>query len=124
MILGLASLAARNRVHVAGGNLTRSPGPLVIDVTVSGSVKRRRALTRAGARPGDELYVTGAIGAAAAGLQMLKAGLTAEASGPCGRRYLYPEPRVRTRHAPRPEPGSQRLRRSKRRSGRWRSASG
>ena len=33
MILGLTSLAARNRVHVAGGNLTRSPGPLVIDVT-------------------------------------------------------------------------------------------
>ena len=96
MILGLTSLAARNRVHVAGGNLTRSPGPLVIDVTVSGSVKRRRALTRAGARPGDELYVTGAIGAAAAGLQMLKAGLTAEASGPCGRHFLYPEPRVRT----------------------------
>ena len=55
-------------VHVAGGNLTRSPGPLVIDVTVAGTVKRRRALTRAGARPGDEMYVTGAIGAAAAGL--------------------------------------------------------
>jgi thiamine-monophosphate kinase len=96
MVLGLTSLAARNHVHVAGGNLTRSPGPLLIDVTVSGSVKRRQALTRAGARPGDELYVTGAIGAAAAGLQMLKSGVTAEASGPCGRRFLYPEPRVRT----------------------------
>ena len=31
---GLAALAARHRVHVVGGNLTRSPGPLMIDVTV------------------------------------------------------------------------------------------
>src|SRR5947209_3162205 len=72
MIAGLAALAARHRLHLAGGNLTRSPGPLVVDVTVMGTVKPRRALLRAGARPGDELYVSGTIGAAAAGLQMLK----------------------------------------------------
>src|SRR5437899_7003205 len=72
MVAGLAALAARHRLHLAGGNLTRSPGPLVVDVTVMGTVKPRRALLRAGARPGDELYVSGTIGAAAAGLQMLK----------------------------------------------------
>ena len=54
-------------LHLVGGNLTRSPGPLMIDVTVVGTVKRRQALTRGGARPGDELYVSGTIGAAAAG---------------------------------------------------------
>lgn len=97
LIDGLAALAARHRLHVAGGNLTRSPGPLVVDVTVVGSVKRRRALVRGGARPGDELYVSGTIGAAAAGLQMLRASLTSVPSvvEPCIRRYLYPEPRVR-----------------------------
>ena len=94
MIGGFSALAARNGVHMAGGNLTRSPGPLVIDVTVSGGLKRRQTLTRGGARPGDELYVTGSLGAAAAGLQMLK--LSADASGTCARRYLYPEPRMRT----------------------------
>ena len=94
MIGGFSALAARNGVHMAGGNLTRSPGPLVIDVTVSGGLKRRQVLTRGGARPGDELYVTGSLGAAAAGLQMLK--LSADASGECARRYLYPEPRMRT----------------------------
>src|SRR5436309_263432 len=59
---GLVALALRHRVHVVGGNLTRSTGPLVIDVTVIGTVKRRQALTRSGARPGDELYVSGTIG--------------------------------------------------------------
>ena len=73
---GFAALAARHGMHVAGGNLTRSPGPLMIDVTVLGTVKRRQALTRGGARPGDDLYVSGTIGAAAAGLRMLKERLT------------------------------------------------
>ena len=63
---------ARIALHVVGGNLTRSPGPLIIDVTVVGTVKRRQVLTRAGARPGDDLYVSGTIGAAAAGLELLQ----------------------------------------------------
>ena len=107
IVAGLAALAGRYRLHVAGGNLTRSSGPLVVDVTVVGTVKRRRALLRSGARAGDELYVSGAVGAAAAGLQMLNNGLRSGAHGlagsagdalkveSCLRRYLYPEPRVR-----------------------------
>jgi thiamine-monophosphate kinase len=94
MIDGLLALAARHRMHVAGGNLTRSPGPLVIDVTVSGTVKRRQIATRSGARAGDELYVTGSIGAAAAGLEMLRERV-APPGDTCATRYLYPEPRVR-----------------------------
>ncbi|HMF97717.1 MAG TPA: thiamine-monophosphate kinase [Vicinamibacterales bacterium] len=66
-----ASLARMHRLHVVGGNLTRSPDPLMIDVTVAGSVKRRQALTRAGARAGDEIYVSGTLGSAAAGLATL-----------------------------------------------------
>jgi thiamine-monophosphate kinase len=72
IVSGFAALAAQHRLHLAGGNLTKSPGPLMIDVTVSGSVKRRQVLTRAGARPGDELYVSGTIGAARAGLLLLR----------------------------------------------------
>src|SRR5207342_1454272 len=91
-------VAARFRITIIGGNLTRIDGPLVVDITVVGTVKRRQTLTRAGARPGDDLYVTGAIGAAAAGLQMLRAGgdvAALTAAGPCIQRYLYPEPRLR-----------------------------
>ncbi|MBI4486324.1 MAG: thiamine-phosphate kinase [Acidobacteria bacterium] len=71
VVAGITALALRHRLHIAGGNLTRSPGPLIVDMTVVGSVKRRQALTRSGARPGDEIYVTGTVGAAAAGLGKL-----------------------------------------------------
>jgi thiamine-monophosphate kinase len=98
MIASLATVAARFRITIAGGNLTRIDGPLVLDITVVGTVKRRQVLTRAGARPGDDLYVTGSIGAAAAGLQMLRSGFRDapdSAADPCIQRYLYPEPRLR-----------------------------
>ena len=94
MIGALTALARQHRIHVVGGNLTRSPGPLMIDVTLSGIVKPRQWLTRGGARPGDHLYLTGSIGAATAGLQML-GGHDAARSDACVKRYLFPEPRTR-----------------------------
>ena len=75
LIDGFAALAARERVALAGGNVTRSPGPLMIDVTVTGTVRPRRVLARSGAGPGDEIYVTGTIGAGRAGLECLRAKL-------------------------------------------------
>jgi thiamine-monophosphate kinase len=70
----------------------------MLNVTVVGSVKRRQALTRSGARPGDALYVSGSVGAAAAGLQILQAraeGTASPGEKQCVDRYLTPEPRVR-----------------------------
>jgi thiamine-monophosphate kinase len=100
IVAGFTALAAAHRLHVVGGNLTRSPGPLMIDVTVAGTVKRRQGLTRAGAKPGDDLYVSGTIGAAGAGLRMLKKRSATEDTkdtevSSVVERYLRPEPRVR-----------------------------
>jgi thiamine-monophosphate kinase len=93
---GLLDLAARYRVALIGGNISRTTGPLTIDVTATGSVRPRRILTRAGARPGDEVYVTGTLGSAAIGLELLKAGIdTAGEQRLCVERYLRPDPRVR-----------------------------
>jgi thiamine-monophosphate kinase len=108
MIDGLLTVAAAYRVSLIGGNVTRTPGPLTIDVTAIGSVHRRRILTRAGARPGDEVYVTGTLGDAAVGLRSLRV-LVGGPEGPpllsrdaspirpttCEHRYLRPDPRVR-----------------------------
>ena len=100
---GFLALAARARVAVAGGNITRSPGPLVIDAAVTGSVRPRTVLTRSGGRAGDWLYVSGSIGTAAAGLEWLEAhGSQASGERPadsglgeCVDRHRRPEPRIR-----------------------------
>ncbi len=104
LVDGFLDLAAEARVTLAGGNITRSPGPLMIDVTVTGFARARRILPRSGGRVGDELYVTGSVGAAAAGLGYLKESKESkESKGPadldgieeCVRRHCAPEPRVR-----------------------------
>ena len=59
---------------LAGGDTCRSPGPLMISVTVQGDVAAGRAIRRTGARPGDSLYVTGTLGGSALALQLLQAG--------------------------------------------------
>ena len=94
VVSGIAALAASEHVTVVGGNLTRTPGPLAIDITAVGTVKRRSVMTRAGARPGDFVYVTGSIGAAAAGLQMLRDANKMRAES-CIERYLRPTARLR-----------------------------
>jgi len=99
LIEGYAALANASGAVLVGGNLARSPGPLVVDVTALGSAHRRRLLRRDMARPGHELFVTGTIGAAATGLAMRMAGTPLEAADEqgreCVRRYEAPEARVR-----------------------------
>jgi thiamine-monophosphate kinase len=93
LVDSMAALATRSRIAIVGGNIAASPGPLIVDVTATGSVHRRRILTRSGARPGDEMYVSGSIGAAAAGLRRLRA--DHRSATPETVRYLRPEPRTR-----------------------------
>ena len=100
VIEGLLALAARHAIALVGGNVTRTLGPLVLGLTAVGAVRRRRVVTRDGGRPEDELWVTGAVGAAAAGLAALRRGHPVNAAADpdlddCIERYRRPEPRVR-----------------------------
>ena len=102
IVAALAALARATRVTVAGGNIARSPGPLAVDITAVGAAKPRKVLTRGGGHPGDELYVSGRIGAGVAGLAWLRTHATSPASEPddealaeCVRWYRRPEPRTR-----------------------------
>jgi thiamine-monophosphate kinase len=96
---GILEMASEAKVAIAGGNVARTSGPLVVDTTVVGHVRPRRILTRGGARPGDALYLTGSIGAAAAGLEWLReAGGAGADPGPlagCVTRHRRPAPRLR-----------------------------
>lgn len=99
LVDGLTALAVRFSVSVVGGNITRTTGPLVVDVTVGGSVASRKWLTRSGASAGDELWVSGTLGGARAGLEMLQeSGATPGSRIPdpgCAAKQKTPEPRVR-----------------------------
>jgi thiamine-monophosphate kinase len=98
LIDGLAALARAERIAIVGGNLTRGPGPMVVDVTAIGTVHPRRVLTRGGGRAGDELYVSGAIGAGSAGLELLRSNGRQShlpTAAACIERYRRPEARVR-----------------------------
>jgi thiamine-monophosphate kinase len=104
LLEGLSEIAGATGVTLAGGNITRSPGPLIVDVSVIGSVKPRKILRRSGGRVGDAVYVTGRIGMAAAGLGWLRTSVAPPGGshGPddaalaeCVLRHRRPEPRAR-----------------------------
>lgn len=90
---GLFSLADLHGVALVGGDTIR--GPLVVSVTVLGRVKRGAFVGRAGARPGDGLYVSGHPGDAVAGRLALAGRLRGRGVTRLRRRFLFPEPRVR-----------------------------
>ena len=99
---GLLALAESHNVPLAGGDLAKSP-LAVADIVLVGAVPRGQALLRSGTRSGELLYVTGALGGAAAGLARL-AGLASTESIKPPRipkklaaqlaPHLYPQPRV------------------------------
>jgi thiamine-monophosphate kinase len=91
---GLGALARAHEVAVVGGDTTR--GPLCVSVQLLGHVPRGTALTRAGGRAGDLLFVSGTPGDAGAGLALEQGRLTAPADDAryLRERFLLPTPRV------------------------------
>lgn len=68
---GMRAEADRFGVLIVGGNMTGSSGGVCIDITVLGRVAEEHLLLRSGARPGDRVLVTGSLGNAFAGLQLV-----------------------------------------------------
>ncbi|MEY6431802.1 thiamine-phosphate kinase [Thioalkalicoccus limnaeus] len=87
---GLGRLAKAHGVALVGGDTTR--GPLAITVQVHGLVAPGQAIRRAGARPGDQVWVSGHLGDAGLALRRIQAG--APVSEPLRRRLERPDPRV------------------------------
>ena len=89
---GLFEAADQFNVALVGGDTTSGPA-IVVTVSISGDVEPGAALLRSGAKIGDAIFVTGNVGDAAAGLQLLQKG---DASGELQQRFLRPTARVET----------------------------
>ncbi len=87
--------AARDfQCALAGGDTTRR-NEILINVTVVGEVRTGFAVPRSGARQGDLLYVSGTLGEAELGLQLvLREKSFASRKNPLLKKHLYPEPRL------------------------------
>ncbi len=101
---GFFGLADRYDVRLIGGDLSRTGEKVVVDSVVLGECASGESVSRFGARPGDCLFVTGALGGSAAGLRLLERGASlgsheADAADIHAiqdllMRHLRPEPRV------------------------------
>jgi thiamine-monophosphate kinase len=91
-VAGLLKLAKRYSVPLAGGDTAQSPAGILADIVVLGSVPDGKAILRSGAKPGDLLYVTGALGSSSSALNRLRDGEKLKPkSHP---KHFYPEPRI------------------------------
>lgn len=96
-LAGLHSIAAQHRVPLVGGDTCRSPGPILIAIAILGeTAPGPPPLTRAGARPGDLVCVSGALGGSATGRRLLEAGWRPVMEGR-GRRLARVRPPAGTR---------------------------
>jgi thiamine-monophosphate kinase len=94
---GLAQDQDAYGVHLIGGDTDSTPGPVTIAIMAFGDVATGRMLRRGGARDGDIVFVTGTIGDAALGLEVLRgklAHLDMKAAEFLVDRYRLPQPRV------------------------------
>jgi len=110
--VGFFELAARYGVHLIGGDISRTPDRIIIDSIAIGECPAEREVFRDGAKAGDQIFVTGFLGDAAAGLRLIERGARLHAAAtekPAGAsvdeeehhpidhlllRQLRPEPRV------------------------------
>ena len=73
LLAGMARASRQLGILIIGGDTTTS-ATVSISITVIGDVAKGRAITRSGARPGDLLYVSGTLGRAQLGLDLVLAG--------------------------------------------------
>lgn len=96
LVRGMQEIAREYRTALVGGDTVSSPGCLSLSLTVWGRVKPDEVLRRDRARVGDLIYVTGPLGRAAAGLEMLRRGLSlpAPVQETLRQAFLDPRPQV------------------------------
>lgn len=94
---GLAEAQADMACTLLGGDTVRTPGPVALSITAIGLVPSGGMVHRAGAQPGDRVYVTGTIGDGVLGLALLQgeqSNLSKQHKAHLQKRYWRPRPRL------------------------------
>jgi thiamine-monophosphate kinase len=91
---GLIGLAEKYGVTLAGGDTAESPNGILADVVVVGTAPKGKAVLRSGGRPGDRIYVSGALGGSAAALQQMQKNPRRKLNPRDYPRHFFPEPRI------------------------------
>ncbi len=91
---GILEAADEFEVTIAGGDLSRTEGEIVLDVMLLGKVEKGRAILRSGAKPGDRIFVSGTLGDAALGLLALESELPGPDTDSLVRRQRLPDPLI------------------------------
>jgi thiamine-monophosphate kinase len=86
---GIARACQEFKVSLVGGDSSTAKS-IFVDVAMVGRVKTGCEIRRSGAKAGDKIYVTGALGGSARGLQLLRSGVS---NDPAVQKHLYPQPR-------------------------------
>lgn len=94
---GVHDAASAHEVVILGGNVSRSPEALVLDATLVGDIEPTRLVRRRAAQAGDDLWVSGELGAPAAALARVNAWGAPGGDSPdwpLFERWVEPQPRV------------------------------
>jgi thiamine-monophosphate kinase len=90
--VGLREAQDHYKIHLSGGDTTRINGPTTVSVTILGDVSSEKAVLRSGAKAGDNIFISGPVGASAAALQLRLADKPVPDA--LMKAYLRPEARI------------------------------
>jgi thiamine-monophosphate kinase len=90
----LISLADKFGATLAGGDTAESPNGILADIIVVGKAPKGKSVLRSGARPGDRVFISGALGGSAAAVLRMRTKPKKKVNPRDYPRHFYPEPRI------------------------------
>lgn len=95
LITGISSFAGESDIDLVGGDMSLSPERIIINLFLTGEAAADKIIYRSGAGPNQTVFVTGELGSAAAGLDILKRGISIEKYSSLKSAHVLPKPHLK-----------------------------